>query len=158
MLNEALSKYNQAKRKMNLIFFNEAVSYICKITRILKTERGNALLIGLGGSGRNSLTNLSAFIRGLSLYSFEISKNYNEQSWKEDLRKLLKQTGAKNTPSYIFLTDNNILYESFLEDINNILNTGEVPNLMLTEDFEEIYNEMRIIVKEKGLLESPEVM
>ena len=74
------------------------------------------------------------------------------------MRKLLKQTGSKNTPSYIYLSDNNILYESFLEDINNILNTGEVPNLMQAEDMEEIYNEMRIIVKERGLLESPEVM
>ena len=32
------------------------------------------------------------------------------------------------------LTDSQILMESFLEDINNILNTGEVPNLMLGED------------------------
>ena len=42
--------------------------------------------------------------------------------------------------------------------MNNILNTGEVPNLMMSEDYEEIFNEMRIIVKEKGLIESPETM
>ena len=45
-----------------------------------------------------------------------------------------------------------------LEDINNILNTGEVPNLMALEDMEEIIGDMRVIVKEKGLLESREVM
>ena len=32
------------------------------------------------------------------------------------------------------MTDSHILQESFLEDINNILNTGEVPNLMASED------------------------
>jgi dynein heavy chain len=37
---------------MNLIFFNDAIMYIVKITRILNLEKGNALLIGLGGSGR----------------------------------------------------------------------------------------------------------
>ena len=48
--------------------------------------------------------------------------------------------------------------ESFLEDINNILNTGEVPNLMAVEDIEEILGDMRPMVKERGLLESREVM
>ena len=45
-----------------------------------------------------------------------------------------------------------------LEDINNILNTGEVPNLMAIEDMEEILTDMRVMVKERGLLESREVM
>jgi len=48
--------------------------------------------------------------------------------------------------------------ESFLEDINNILNTGEVPNLMAIEDLEEIIGDMRVIVKERGLYETRDVM
>lgn len=48
--------------------------------------------------------------------------------------------------------------ESFLEDINNVLNTGEVPNLMAIEDIEEILGDMRVIVKERGLFESRDVM
>lgn len=55
-------------------------------------------------------------------------------------------------------SDTQIVKESFLEDINNILNTGEVPNLMAIEDMEEIIGDMRVIVKEKGLFESREVM
>jgi hypothetical protein len=45
-----------------------------------------------------------------------------------------------------------------LEDINNVLNTGEVPNLMALEDMEEILGDMRVIVKERGLFESRDVM
>jgi hypothetical protein len=37
----------------------------------------------------------------------------------------------------VFLfTDTQIVQENFLEDINNILNSGEVPNLWKTEDTE----------------------
>ena len=50
---------------MNLIYFIDAMMYITKITRILNNEKGNALLIGLGGSGRTSLTNISSFLRYL---------------------------------------------------------------------------------------------
>jgi len=87
-----------------------------------------------------------------------LTNSYNETNWKDDLRRLLKQTGAKNIPTVLMVSDNNIKKESYLEDINNILNTGEVPNLMAFEDLEEIFSEMRIIVKERGIFESRENM
>ena len=40
-------------------------------------------------------------------------------------------TGIDGQKVSLCMTDSHILQESFLEDINNILNTGEVPNLML---------------------------
>lgn len=48
--------------------------------------------------------------------------------------------------------------ESFLEDINNVLNTGEIPNLWAPEDFEEIINDVRPIAKEQKLYDSRDVL
>jgi dynein heavy chain len=58
----------------------------------------------------------------------------------------------------LYITDNNIIDEIFLEDINNILNNGEVPNLMQAEDLEEIYSEIRILANELGIFENKENM
>lgn len=52
----------------------------------------------------------------------------------------------------VFLfTDSQILQESFLEDINNVLNAGEVPNLMGNDDIEEIGAALRPLMQAAGL-------
>ena len=46
-------------------------------------------------------------------------------------------------------TDQDIKEMSFLEDINNILNTGEVPNLFTEEEIEDITYEIEKTSEEK---------
>ena len=48
----------------------------------------------------------------------------------------------------LVLTDTQIVKETFLEDINNLLNTGDIPNLFLPEDYDKIINSVRPIVLE----------
>ena len=72
------------------------------------------------------------------------------------MKKLLKSAGAKNQPQVFLFSDTQIIKESFLEDINNLLNTGEVPNLWGTEDFEEILIDIRSFSKEKNVFGSRE--
>ena len=52
-----LEDYNkQPGQEMKLVFFLEAVEHVSRITRIIRQERGNALLVGMAGSGKQSLT------------------------------------------------------------------------------------------------------
>jgi dynein heavy chain len=81
---------------MNLVFFFDAIKHLSRICRVLRQNRGNALLVGVGGSGRQSLTRLATTIRGYTCFSIEISKNYRDPQWKDDLKRLLKSAGAKN--------------------------------------------------------------
>lgn len=63
-------------KPMNLVFFMDAIRHVSKLCRVLRQPRGNSLLIGVGGSGRSSLTRLATYIRQYECFTIEITKNY----------------------------------------------------------------------------------
>ncbi|CAJ1415305.1 unnamed protein product [Effrenium voratum] len=77
VLNNCLVEYNtMAKRGMDLVLFMAAAQHVSQMVRVLKTPLGNALLVGVGGSGRKSLATLAAFVAEQETFQIEITKSY----------------------------------------------------------------------------------
>ncbi|ELR57060.1 Dynein heavy chain 2, axonemal, partial [Bos mutus] len=111
---------------------------VTRIVRVIGQPRGNMLLVGIGGSGRQSLARLASSICEYITFQIEVTKHYRRQEFREDIKRLYRQAGVElNATSFLFV-DTQIADESFLEDINNILSSGEVPNLYKADEFEEI--------------------
>lgn len=147
---EALDKNNLNKANyMNLVFFTDATNHFCRIARILSQQRGNALLVGLGGSGRQSLTRLVGSSLNFPFVNLNIVKGYDSTAFWKDIASILVRVGTSDNQPHIFIfSDTQIIYESFLEDINNILNNGEVPNLLKDDELNLIYNSLKDIAKD----------
>ena len=63
-----LEAYNSQPKvtKLDIVLFGQAIIHVSRIYRILNQKRGHALLVGVGGSGRHSLTRLSSYIVGMN--------------------------------------------------------------------------------------------
>jgi len=82
----------------------------------------------------------------------EITKGFNTNAFKEVMKGFMKMAGIDGTSISFVMTDTQIIDESFIENLNNLLNTGEIPNLMEQEDKDEILAGVRRILPQ-GTLE-----
>ncbi len=152
-VNYYLEEYNSASRKpMTLVLFDFAIEHLLRICRVLRMSKGNALLVGLGGSGRQSLTKLATFMCEFQLFDVEMSKNYNRDQWHDDMKNMLRASGAEDKRQVFVLSDSQMKFDFILEDVNNLLNTGEIPNLWAHDEKLDIAEKARLIAKKDGRL------
>ncbi|CAF1263253.1 unnamed protein product [Didymodactylos carnosus] len=106
-------------------------------------DKGNALLVGVGGSGKSSLTRLAAFAAGCEVFEIKLSRGYSEPQFREDLKILYNKLGMENKKVVFMFGDQHVAEEGFLELINNILTTGMVPVLFADEEREGTVGNIR---------------
>ncbi|CAL1689869.1 unnamed protein product [Lasius platythorax] len=152
ILLDFLDDYNNSTTSpMQLVLFEDAMSHICRIMRILRQPRGNVLLLGMGGSGRQSLTKLASHIQEYNCFQIEVSKTYTTHDWRDDIKNVMLKAGLWNQSIVFLFSDTQIKNDSMLEDLNNILNSGDVPNIYQADEVDKIYQAMRAPVQEVGL-------
>ena len=156
VLESKLAEYNEAVSVMDLVLFNQAMEHITRIARILFQPCGNGLLVGVGGSGKQSLSKLTAFILGQDVFRIVVASNYGLADLKTDIQTLFTKTGVAGLEMLFLLTDKQIVDNKFLVYINDILSAGYIPELFAPDEIDTILGKIRGEAKSMGVLDAPE--
>lgn len=152
ILNDALKEYNETNAVMNLVLFADAMRHVCRIARIINNPSGHALLVGVGGSGKQSLARLASFICGFRVSTIVISGTYGMSDFREDLKAMYKLSGVKDEGVTFLFTDSQIANERFMVLLNDLLASGNIPDLFADDEKDEIINSLTTRVKAAGLV------
>ncbi|XP_073386148.1 dynein-1-alpha heavy chain, flagellar inner arm I1 complex isoform X3 [Physcomitrium patens] len=155
-MEEAIEEYNLVNKPMNLVMFQDALEHLTRIHRIMRIPQGNALLVGVGGSGKKSLSILGAFVAGCKVFQITLARGYNEDTFREDLKALYNMLGLENKAVVFLFTDAHVASEGFLELINNMLTSGMVPALFKEEEKDGIINQVREAAAASGMVDTKE--
>mmetsp|Transcript_16968 Transcript_16968/g.60259 ORF Transcript_16968/g.60259 Transcript_16968/m.60259 type:complete len:4617 (-) Transcript_16968:30-13880(-) len=150
ILEGALELYNETNAVMDLVLFEDAMKHLARIARIILNEGGHALLVGVGGSGKQSLSRLAAFICQYTVTQIVISSTYSINDLKDDLKGMYNKAGLKEEGVMFLLTDSQITNERFLIYINDLLASGNIPDLFAQDDVDNIVNTVANKVKASG--------
>jgi dynein heavy chain len=157
-LTARLQEYNETYAQMNLVLFQDAMQHIIRITRIISNPRGNAMLIGVGGSGKQSLTRLASFICGYETSQLSVTSNFKVDDLKESLKELYKIAGVKGVPTTFLMTDTQIVNEKFLVYLNDMLSSGWIPDLFEKDEMGDLFGGLRNEAKANGIPDTPKDM
>jgi dynein heavy chain len=155
-LDQELASHNETNAVMELVLFQQAMEHVTRITRIIGLPRGNAMLVGVGGSGKQSLARLASFICQYEVFQISVTSTYGVTDFKENLLALYIKAGIKSCPVTFLMTDGQIVQERFLVYINDYLSCGFIPDLMTPEDKDNMCNGVRNECKAAGVLDTPE--
>ena len=152
VLENALREYNETYATMDLVLFEDAMKHVARIVRIIRNEGGHALLVGVGGSGKQSLSRLAAYICGYSLMQIVISSTYSINDFKDDLKAMYNKAGVKGEGVMFLLTDSQITNERFLIYLNDLLASGDIPDLFTLDEVDAICGEVASKTKAAGIV------
>ena len=111
--------------------------------RVLSTPGGSLLLAGRSGIGRKNAVGIVSAFQNAKVVSMKMGKNYSMKSFKNELKSFMQIAGVENEQVYFIMEDHNMIDPNFLDMINSLLSSGEVPGLYTHEEMEPVISQLK---------------
>uniref|UniRef100_A0A8C2M1K4 Cytoplasmic dynein 2 heavy chain 1 n=1 Tax=Cricetulus griseus TaxID=10029 RepID=A0A8C2M1K4_CRIGR len=150
VIKKGLIHYGRDNQNLDILLFQEVLEYMSRIDRVLSFPGGSLLLAGRSGVGRRTATSIVSHMHGAVLFSPKISRGYEPKQFRNDLKHVLHLAGIESQQVVLLLEDYQFVHPTFLEMINSLLSSGEVPGLYTLEELEPLLSPLKDQASQDG--------
>ena len=146
-----VERYNSATpwgAPLDLALFDDALLHFMRVCRILRMPRGSALLVGVDGSGKQTLARLAAFVGGIRIYQPRVTQAYVVADLLDEFKRRHAEAGVHASPVALLFTERELREDTFFELVNSFLATGELPSLFNADEIKGLYAQLQGPYKE----------
>ncbi|XP_069679211.1 cytoplasmic dynein 2 heavy chain 1 isoform X2 [Periplaneta americana] len=155
MVEKGIVHFGREGQTLDLMVFHEVLDTVAYIDRALSAPYGSVLLAGRAGVGRKSAVRIVSALNGAKLLSLKMGKSYSLKNFKNDLKSVMQLAGVEGEQVYLLLEDHQVTDIAFLDMVNSLLSSGEVPGLYNAEELEPIVSPLKDIAAQEGFVGSP---
>lgn len=130
-----LKIFYEEQLNVPIVVFDEVLEHILRIDRVLRQPLGHLLLVGASGVGKTTLSRFVSWLNNISVFQIKAGRNYSLNDFDEDLRAVMKRAGVKQERICFIFDESNCLSPAFLEKMNALLASGEIPGLFEGEEY-----------------------
>ncbi|XP_029458286.1 cytoplasmic dynein 2 heavy chain 1 [Rhinatrema bivittatum] len=152
VIRKGIMQYSRDNKELDILLFYEVLDYMSRIDRVLSFPGGSLLLAGRTGVGRRTLTFLVCHMHGAVLITPKISRGYEIKQFKNDLKQVMQLAGIEGQQVVLLLEDYQFVHATFLEMINSLLSSGEIPGLYTIEELEPLLSPLKDQASEDGFM------
>ncbi|KAG8452968.1 hypothetical protein GDO86_004684 [Hymenochirus boettgeri] len=143
-------QYSHDNKELELLLFHEVLDYMSRVDRVLSFPGGSLLLAGRSGVGRRTVTSLISHMHNAVLFTPKISRGYELKQFKNDLKQVMQLAGIEGQQVVLLLEDYQFVHPAFLEMVNSLLSSGEVPGLYTVEELDPLLSPLKNQASEDG--------
>ncbi|XP_058489722.1 dynein cytoplasmic 2 heavy chain 1 isoform X1 [Solea solea] len=145
--------YSRDNRELDLLLFTEVYDFVSRVDRVLSRPGGSLLLAGRSGVGRHTATCLVSHMHGYTLFTPKMSRGYALKHFSNDLKTVMQLAGLEGQQVVLLLEDYQFVHPAFLEMVNSLLSSGEVPGLYSPEELEPLLSSLKDSASQDGFTE-----
>lgn len=151
-LSARLKVFYEEELDVPLVVFDEVLEHILRIDRVLRQPMGHCLLVGDSGAGKTVLSKFVSWMNGLNIFQIKAHSRYGIEEFNEDLRLVMRRVGIDGEKICFIFDEGNALGSGFLEAMNALLASGEVPGLFEGDEYTALMSSCRESAARDGVI------
>ncbi|TRY75069.1 hypothetical protein TCAL_08574 [Tigriopus californicus] len=149
-VDKGIVTFGRENRDLDVAIIDELLDLVARCDRVLSKPGGSLLMSGRAGVGRRTACSITAAMHQAKLMALKMGKNYGPKQFKTDLKNAMQVAGVEEDQVFLLLEDHNFGDLQYLDMINSLLSSGEVPGLYSPEELEPLLTPLRAKANDAG--------